>query len=338
MLLAHLVGAAVRAAGARARDLDPAHRRDGAGFAVLAAALVVAGGVWWRLPPPVGPVVVAVVAGLFGAGAAVVPVLLVALAWRILRHPDRVTTSGRVVIGWTALILSALGLVHIAHGTPMPARGAQVMRHAGGMVGFMVASPLVSGVSTVLAIPLLALLGCFGVLVVTATPVNAIPRRLRELRDALMRRSPFGSHPGAETSTAANASGGPDLLIDLNAEPPAALRRAGRRRRVGAFNDLDDGAAGDKPFDTPLLSGTADPAAGDLPGVIGDLDTAFSDDSAGALAPTAAKTSDGSAGGGWVWVGCFRGTSRINCRRRTCFVTGRRHAPAPGPTTRWSSR
>jgi len=44
MMCAHLVGASFRAMGARARDLDPAHRRDGAGFAVLGCALIVAGG------------------------------------------------------------------------------------------------------------------------------------------------------------------------------------------------------------------------------------------------------------------------------------------------------
>jgi len=259
MLFAHLVGGMFRAAGARARDLDPAHRRDGAGFAVLAAAIVIAGGVWWRLPPPAGTVVVAVVRGLFGAAAVVVPILLAALAWRILRHPERVSTSGRVVIGWAALTLGVLGLLHIAHGTPTPDRGEQAMRHAGGVIGFMVASPLVSGVGTALAIPLLVLLGCFGLLVITATPVNAIPRRLRELRDRLLRRPAVD--PDAE----------PELLIDLNAEPPAALRRGSRRRRVGAFAPADD-TDGGRPFDTPLVvdpgSGSSalssDPTASDL--------------------------------------------------------------------------
>ena len=75
MLFAHLVGATSRAIGAKARDLDPAHRRDGAGLAVLGAALVVAGGVWWRLPGPIGTVIVAVVRGAVGSGAVVVPVL-----------------------------------------------------------------------------------------------------------------------------------------------------------------------------------------------------------------------------------------------------------------------
>jgi DNA segregation ATPase FtsK/SpoIIIE, S-DNA-T family len=240
MVFAHLIGGSFRAAGARARDLDPAHRRDGVGLGVLATALVVAGGVWWRVPGPIGSGIVAVVRGMVGSAAVVVPVLLVALAWRILRHPDRVSASGRIVIGWSALGLGVLGLLHVAHGSPEPSLGATAVRHAGGTIGFMVAAPLESGLTVWLAVPLLGLLACFGVLVVTATPVNGIPRRLGELRDKLLRRSP----PNPD-----------DLVIDLDAEPPTALRRGSRRGsrgRVGAFSDAD--AVGDRPFDTPLIA------------------------------------------------------------------------------------
>jgi DNA segregation ATPase FtsK/SpoIIIE, S-DNA-T family len=236
MICAHLVGVTFRAIGARARDLDPAHRRDGAGFAILGTALVVAGGVWWRLPGPIGAAIVAVVRGAVGSAGIVVPLLLVALAWRILRHPDRVSASGRIVIGWSALSLGVLGLLHVAHGSPLPSLGDTAVRHAGGTIGFLVAAPLESGLTVWLTVPLLVLLGGFGVLVVTATPVNGIPERLAQLRDVVMRRT-----PPVES----------DLVIDLTA-PPAAPRRGSRRRRVGVFSDAQ--AVGDLPFDTPLLA------------------------------------------------------------------------------------
>jgi DNA segregation ATPase FtsK/SpoIIIE, S-DNA-T family len=237
MICAHLVGLTFRAIGERARDLDPAHRRDGAGFAILGTALVVAGGVWWRLPGPIGAAIVAVVRGAVGSAGIVVPLLLVALAWRILRHPDRVSASGRIVIGWSALSLGVLGLLHVAHGSPLPSLGDNAVRHAGGTIGFLVAAPLESGLTVWLTVPLLSLLGGFGVLVVTATPVNGIPQRLVQLRDVVMRRT-----PPVES----------DLVIDLTTEPVAALRRGSRRRRVGAFSDAQ--AVGELPFDTPLLA------------------------------------------------------------------------------------
>jgi S-DNA-T family DNA segregation ATPase FtsK/SpoIIIE len=238
MLFARAVGGIARAAGARARDLDPAHRRDGAGLALLGSAIVVAGGVWWRLPGPFGAVIVAVTRGLAGSAAFVIPVLLVALAWRTLRYPDRGVASGRMVIGWGALAIGTLGLLHVAHGSPQPSLGAHAIRHAGGMVGFMAAAPLESGLTVWLTVPLLSLLVVFGVLVTTGTPVNLIPARIAELRDRLLRRKP---------PTEA------DLLIDLAAEPPAALRRSARRRRVGILAG-DGELTGDQPFDTPLIA------------------------------------------------------------------------------------
>jgi len=282
MVFAHLIGGGFRAAGARARDLDPAHRRDGAGFGVLAAALVIAGGVWWRLPGPIGPGIVAVVRGMVGSGAVVVPVLLVALAWRILRHPDRVSASGRIVIGWGALSFGVLGLLHIAHGSPEPSLGATAVRHAGGTVGFMVAAPLESGLTVWLAVPLLGLLAAFGVLVVTATPVNGIPKRLMELRDKLLRRTP--TDPDA-------------LVVDLDAEAPAAHKRGSRRRRVGVFSDTDD-AGDDRPFDTPLIA----------EGLVPDLTIDLTD---------AATTSDGSdAGSATSDTGVLRRAGGGGLRRR----------------------
>ena len=54
MLLAHGVGAVARGIGRSARDLEPAHRRDGIGLAAIGAAIVVAGTTWWHMDNAVG--------------------------------------------------------------------------------------------------------------------------------------------------------------------------------------------------------------------------------------------------------------------------------------------
>ena len=46
---AHLVGGTTRRIGQGARDLDPAHRRDGLAFTLLGLAIVVAAQEWWGL-------------------------------------------------------------------------------------------------------------------------------------------------------------------------------------------------------------------------------------------------------------------------------------------------
>ena len=66
--MAHLAGGAVRRIGTAARDLEPEHRRDGIGFALIALAIVVAAREWWGLQGVVGDVIHAVVAGTLRPG------------------------------------------------------------------------------------------------------------------------------------------------------------------------------------------------------------------------------------------------------------------------------
>ena len=131
---------------------------------------------------PVGRSISAFMHGTAGSAAWLTPVLAVLISWRYLRHPDRNSDTGRVVIGWAALSIGVLGLVHIANGTPAPSDGAVAMRHAGGLVGFAASAPLAKALTTWVAAPILALIAGFGVLVITGTPVHRIPERMEEAR------------------------------------------------------------------------------------------------------------------------------------------------------------
>ncbi|GAB6897427.1 DNA translocase FtsK [Kineosporia succinea] len=185
MGVAHLLGGGARLVGQGARDLDPDHRRDGLGFILIAAAIVVAAREWWGLPGAVGVGVHAVVAGTVGKVGLVLPLLLFVWGTMVMRRPEEVASVNRIVIGTTAVCVSATGLTHLAAGIPGPSDGAREMRAAGGMIGYLSAAPLNAGVSLWGAVPILLLLAFFGVLVVTATPVYAIPERLRYLHDSL---------------------------------------------------------------------------------------------------------------------------------------------------------
>ncbi|GGV78407.1 DNA translocase FtsK [Streptomyces thermoviolaceus subsp. thermoviolaceus] len=179
--LAHAVGALLRSVGRGAKNLDPAHRKDGIALLLLAAALIVAAGTWADLRGPVGDLVEILVTGAFGRLDLLVPVLLAVIAVRYIRHPEKPEANGRIVIGLSALVLGVLGQVHIACGSPARSDGMRAIRDAGGLIGWGAATPLTFALGEVLAVPLLVLLTVFGLLVVTATPVNAIPQRLRQL-------------------------------------------------------------------------------------------------------------------------------------------------------------
>ncbi|MGW4047146.1 DNA translocase FtsK [Streptomyces sp. NPDC004721] len=179
--LAHAVGAVFRGVGQGAKNLHPAHRKDGIALLLLAVALIVAAGTWADLRGPVGDLVEILVTGAFGRLDLLVPILIAVIAVRFIRHPEKPDANGRIVIGLSALVIGVLGQVHMACGSPARSDGMQAIRDAGGLIGWGAATPLTYAVGEVLAVPLLVLLTVFGLLVVTATPVNAIPQRLRLL-------------------------------------------------------------------------------------------------------------------------------------------------------------
>ena len=241
---AHVVGGAARRVGHGARDLDPALRRDGAAFFLIALAIVVAAREWWGLQGMAGDAVHVVGAGTFGRVAVAVPVALVAIAVRLMRHPDRNQANSRIGIGVTAITLAACGLVHVQQDLPAPSGGFEAVRDAGGIVGYLVGTPLVSLVTVWATVPLLVLLAFFGVLVVTATPVNQIGPRLRALYDRLT-----GNHREDEAED-------DDAPLVINAGHTAVDEPPAKPSRRTLMDRLKKRAAAD-PDAEPVLAGYA---------------------------------------------------------------------------------
>ncbi|MFJ2930387.1 DNA translocase FtsK [Streptomyces massasporeus] len=245
--VAHAVGAVFRGIGQGAKNLDPAHRKDGVALLLLGIGLIVAAGTWADLKGPVGDLVEILVTGAFGRLDLLVPILLAVIAVRFIRHPEKPEANGRIVIGLSALVIGVLGQVHIACGSPARGDGMQAIRDAGGLIGWGMATPLSYAMGDVLAVPLLVLLTVFGLLVVTATPVNAIPQRLRLLGVRLgILRDPaeddFGFAEDDERyeeqwreSLPARPRGrrapAPEAYDPDSAEEEALTRRRGRPRR-----------------------------------------------------------------------------------------------------------
>ncbi|MFI6601167.1 DNA translocase FtsK 4TM domain-containing protein [Nonomuraea sp. NPDC050536] len=227
MLFANGLGSAARALGKNARELDPAHRRDGVGLAWLAGAIVLAAMTWRDAQGSVSHVVNTSVHAVFGSLAWAVPILLGLLSWRYMRHPDQNADTGRMVIGWSALLIGVLGVIHVANGTPYPAGtqadGMDKIAQAGGLVGFIVSAPPMSILPAFITIPLLLILSGFGILVITATPVHRIPERLGELKHLLFER-----HAPAESGQPA-------------------------KKRVRKSDKPESGDS-IKPYDTPVLA------------------------------------------------------------------------------------
>ncbi|MCD0445204.1 DNA translocase FtsK 4TM domain-containing protein [Glycomyces sp. A-F 0318] len=160
---------------ATAREIDPAHRRDGLGLLLVAVAIVLACAVWFDVAGPVGERLAFILDWLLGLATRALPVLLVLWGLRVMRQSPPEETHGRSLVGWSAIWLSSLGLLHLISG--LPADMGERMA-AGGQIGWIVGGGLAAGVSAYVAFPLLVLLLLFGVLVVTATPLNQVPYKL----------------------------------------------------------------------------------------------------------------------------------------------------------------
>ncbi|WP_460599793.1 FtsK/SpoIIIE family DNA translocase [Flexivirga lutea] len=237
MGVAHVAGGAARRVGHSARDLEPELRRDGLGFALLAAAVVIAAREWWGLTGAAGDVIHAIVAGTFGLGALVMPLVLVLIGVHLMRSPRGDQATNRVMVGLALFAIAVCGGTSIAKGIPQPSE-TDALRGAGGIIGFLASSPLVAAVHTAGAMALLLILGLFSVLVMTATPVTMIPERLATLRARLFEHG--GSYDDDQPVDA--------VAQDLHGDKIDGGKRK-RRRKVAADGEHDPSLDGDEAFE-----------------------------------------------------------------------------------------
>lgn len=170
--LAHSIGKTVRFLVRGAKDLDPAHQRDGLAFLFLLLGIIAAAGTWFHSDNFVGRNLFAIFYGVMGRIGFFAPLLLFYFALRFFRVPEEKAATGRITIGTIALLLSTTGISHLLNGSE--GTSAQALHDGGGWIGYAVSHPLVLLMTSLLAYPVLICLFIFGVLVITATPVSQL--------------------------------------------------------------------------------------------------------------------------------------------------------------------
>ncbi|NUT31874.1 MAG: DNA translocase FtsK [Hamadaea sp.] len=232
MGLAGVTGWAARAVGrqaATARELETEHRRDGLGLLGVVLALLLVVALWFDAAGPVGAWIADRVRFFFGAVSNALPLLLAFTSIRLMRHAPEEDRRGSGIVGWGSVLLALTGLFHISQSP-----GDQVGRDAaGGNIGAVTGGLLERAVSGWVAVPALLVLLVFGILVVTATPVNRIPQRFMELSDRI-----FG-----------NRGEDDDEFADYDEEPVAPRRRRKPLPDPFAPADIDGEVVGDDDLD-----------------------------------------------------------------------------------------
>jgi S-DNA-T family DNA segregation ATPase FtsK/SpoIIIE len=243
LAVGHLVGGGVRRIGHDVSDLAPEERRDGAALFNLALAVFIATFAWWGFRGWFPDAVYAVVNGTFGWMSLVLPLMLFICAVRLFRRPADGRGNNRVGIGFLIMTLAGCGLAHIIGGQPTVAQGFDGLRQAGGMLGFLAASPL-AAIHAAVPVALYGLLAFVSLLIVTATPFTAIPRRLRAAYEHLM---------GIDLQEHDTDSHDRSYLYENSA--PAAPKKK-RKRLFGKEQDADprlEGYVGDEAFEHAVI-------------------------------------------------------------------------------------
>ncbi|MFC6357258.1 FtsK/SpoIIIE family DNA translocase [Luethyella okanaganae] len=198
MGLAHLVGGAARALGPE--QLEKEERRDGLPFFIVLLAIAGAVVEWFLINDNVAQTLDAwTFGGLFGRVAFALPVIMLIFAIWLFRHPSSVHDNTRIGIGLGILLVTVSGLCHIFSGQPSPSLGMEVLARAGGVIGWMIAAPLIALITAAGATAFMVFLLLLSIFIITKTPPNKIGERSRELYAWL-----FGAQlPDAEERAAA---------------------------------------------------------------------------------------------------------------------------------------
>ncbi|MCQ4134707.1 DNA translocase FtsK, partial [Rhodococcus rhodochrous] len=241
MMTARAVGATTRTMG-RATEIESGHRRDGIALGLISLGVIIAGTVWFGVGGPVGEWVETAVRAVTGGASAVLPLVAVGIAVTLMRTEPHPEIRPRLVVGGLLVGLPALGLWHIASGSPTDAEGRA---EGAGFVGAAVGGPLTSGLTVWLSVPLMLLAAGFGILLLTGTTVRELPELFRDYFGLGYRaEDEYGDYDdhyddgyGYDEPPMFDADGYP---ID---EPPAPKRS--RRRRTPVENYPPDEFDGD---------------------------------------------------------------------------------------------
>ena len=196
--LAKYLGKSIRFVAKGAKDLDPAHQRDGFAFLLLILAIMAAAGTWFDGGNIVGRALASFFYGGFGQIGIFTPLVLGYFAFRLFHSPQEKSATGRIVVGTIALLLSTTGIAHLLSGKP--GTGTTAMHEGGGWLGYGISQPLVVLMTDVLAYPVLILLFFFGLLVTTATPVSSVITRIKNTASWLNSKRPDRSEEEFEVT------------------------------------------------------------------------------------------------------------------------------------------
>ncbi|MBG6214975.1 MAG: DNA translocase FtsK [Cryobacterium sp.] len=215
MGLAHLTGGAARALGPEKLSKD--ERRDGLPFFLVLLAISGAIVEWFLINNVVAQQLDAYTfGGLFGRVAFALPVILLLFSVWLFRKPSSVHDNGRIGIGLSLLLVTISGLCHIFGVQPQPQDGMPALALAGGVIGWMIAAPLIMLTTSIGATIVVIVLLLLSLFIITKTPPNRVGQRSRELYDWLFGAQLTEDEERAAAQEAKGAKLGKTAQVELD--------------------------------------------------------------------------------------------------------------------------
>ena len=204
LFFAHITGALARSLSQE--KIAREDRRDGLPFFII--ILAVAGAVinWFMPTVDWTQVLHTWTFGLmFGVLSVILPVIMIIFAVYLMRHPSTVRDNGRIGFGLFLLLVTISGFCYLFNSSATPQNHPELLRNSGGLLGWLIGIPLLSGLTIWGAVPVLALLTLGTILIMTKTPPTRVWARLQDLYVYL-----FGEHESdaADDYEGANANTG----------------------------------------------------------------------------------------------------------------------------------
>jgi S-DNA-T family DNA segregation ATPase FtsK/SpoIIIE len=146
------------------------------GLGLIGLAVLLALALYFDLAGPLGRGIETLAGWLFGLGRYAVPVVLAAVGVSFLRK-GRSASPIQLVVGWTLMSLSVLGLLQVARGSERLGDAADGIADAGGWIGALIGTPLEALLETAGSAVVLVAAFTGGALLVTRTSVKTFAQQ-----------------------------------------------------------------------------------------------------------------------------------------------------------------
>ena len=166
------IGSLIR--GQTGDEYDPAYRKDGVCFILVIVAVLFCASEWFRVDGFLGRGLHIVASGALGLCSIILPVVLLIVAYRLVRYAGHESGNTHVIGGLFILLWSVCSIMDAIMVSDQGGFDFQAVSGSGGLLGFALGSPLAWGLSKAFAVILFVIVALFALMLIFRIHVRDI--------------------------------------------------------------------------------------------------------------------------------------------------------------------